>query len=102
VTRGQVASIAGALHDGRRDAVGAEDDVRALGDLLDLVDEDRALSLESRDDVNVVDDLLADVDGRAVVLEGLLDGDDRPVDAGAVAAGSSEQHPLRPVDGGVP
>src|SRR5690606_28846214 len=41
-------------------------------------------------------DLLAHVDGRAVVLERLLDRDDRAVDARTVAARRREQHPLRP------
>jgi hypothetical protein len=89
------------LHDGRRDAVRAEDDVRPLGNLVDLVDEDRTLALEGRDDVDVVDDLLADVDGGAVVLERLLDRDDGSVDAGAVPARCCEQHPLASVDGGI-
>ena len=42
--------------------------------------------------MEVVDDLLADVDGRAVQLERPLDGLDRPLDAGAVAARRSEKH----------
>ena len=75
--------------------MGAEHDVRALGHLVDLVDEDRALLLELGDDVDVVHDLLAHVDRRAVVLERLLDGDHGPVDAGAVAARRRQQHPLR-------
>ena len=100
VDRVEVA-VGGALHDGRRDAVRAEDDVRALGHLVDLVDEDGALLLERRDDVDVVHDLLAHVDGRAVVLERLLDGDDRTVDSRAVAARGREQHPLGPGDGGI-
>ena len=85
---------AAALHDGRRDAVRAEDDVRAGGHLVDLLDEDRALLLELGHHVDVVHDLLAHVDGRAVVLERLLDGDDGAVDTGAVSAGGREQHLL--------
>ena len=60
--------------------------VCALRHLVELLDEDRAARLQVGDDVLVVDDLLADVDGRAVEVERLLDGDDRTVDAGAVAA----------------
>ena len=59
------------------------------------------LLLEGGDDVDVVHDLLAHVDGCAVVLEGLLDGDHRPVDARAVAARGRQQHPFRPVDRGI-
>ena len=75
----------------RRDAVGAEDDDRALGHLVGLLDEDRAAPLEGGDDVLVVDDLLADVDRRAVDLQRPLDGDHRPVDAGAVPPGVGQQ-----------
>ena len=42
--------------------------------------------------MRVVHDLLADVDRRAVELERLLDGVDRPLDAGAVAPGRGEKH----------
>ena len=42
-------------------------------------------------DVLVVHDLLADVDGRAVQVERLLDGDHGPVDARAVAARRGQQ-----------
>ena len=95
------AAVGGGPDDGRRDAVRAEDDVAALGHLVDLVDEHRALLLEPLDDVHVVHDLLADVDGRAVALQRLLDGDHRAVDAGAVAARGREQHPPPGGDGAV-
>ena len=48
--------------------------------------------------MDVVDDLLADVDGGAVVLERLLDGLDRALDAGAVAAGRGEENPFDHAD----
>ena len=60
--------------------------------LLLVLDEDRATGLELAHDVQVVDDLLAHVDGRAVQLERPLDRVDRPFDAGAVAARRSEKH----------
>ena len=75
----------------RRDAVRGEDDGRALRHLGLLVDEHRAARLEVADDVEVVDDLLADVDGRPVEVERLLDRLDRALDAGAVAAGRREE-----------
>ena len=74
-----------------RDPVRGVDDRRALGHVALVVDEDRAACLEVADDVDVVDDLLADVDGSAVVLERPLDRLDRPLDAGAVAAGRSQE-----------
>ena len=97
VTSGQVASIVRRaavarlrVHRGR-DAVGGEHQQRALGHLVGLVDEDRAALLERLDDVPVVDDLLAHVDRRAVLLQGLLDRLDGAVDARAVAAGLGQQ-----------
>ena len=80
---------------GRRDAVRREHHGRALGHLVELLDEDRPAVLERVHHVLVVHDLLADVDRRAVEVERLLDRDDCAVDAGAVAARRGEQH--RPV-----
>ena len=85
VDRAQAAR-GGVLVDRRGDAVGGEDDHLALRDLGLLLDEDRAALGELLDHVLVVDDLLADVDGRAVQVERLLDRLDGTVDAGAVAA----------------
>ena len=90
VDRAQVA-LGGVLVDRRGDAVGAEDDELALGDLGLLLDEDRAALGELLDDVLVVDDLLAHVDGRAVQVERVLDGLDGAIDARAVAARGGEQ-----------
>jgi hypothetical protein len=81
--------------------VGGEHDRRALRHLGLLVDEDGAARLEVADDVEVVDDLLADVDRRPVEVERLLDRLDRALDAGAVAAGSRQEH-LRDPAGRVP
>lgn len=91
-------AVGGTGDDGRRDAVGAEDDVRTARDLGDVVDEHRTALLERRHDVDVVDDLLADVDGLAVLLERFLDRDHRSVHPGAVAAWCREQHLLRTGD----
>ena len=63
-----------------------EDDRLALGHVALVLDEDRAASLEVADDVRVVDDLLANVDGRPVQVEELLDRVDGALDAGAIAA----------------
>ena len=76
----------------RRDAVRRVDDRRALGHVALVLDEDRASRLEVADDVDVVDDLLADVHRRAVVLERPLDRLDGALDAGAVAARGGQQH----------
>ena len=62
--------------------------------VVELVDEDRAALAQLLDDVLVVDDLLAHVDGRAVELERALDGLHGAVDAGAVAARGGEEELL--------
>ena len=77
--------------------MGAEDDERALGHLGLLVDEDGAALAELLDDVLVVDDLLADVDGRAVQVECVLDGLNGAIDARAIAARGREEDALRGV-----
>jgi hypothetical protein len=94
VDRAQPA-LQGVGMDRGRDAVSREDGHRALGDLVaELLDEHRAALGELLDNVLVVDDLLAHVDGSAVQLERLLDRLDGAVDAGAVAARSGEQELL--------
>jgi hypothetical protein len=89
--------------------VRGEHDQRARRDLVGLVDEDRAALGEGLHDVHVVHDLLAHVHRRAVLLQRPFDRLDRPVDAGAVAAGLGQQdalvgsaHATQPTDGGTP
>ena len=82
------------LVDRRGDAVGGEDDDLPLGHLALLLDEDRAALGELLDHVLVVDDLLADVDRRAVQLQRPLDRLHRAIDAGAVAARGCQEDPL--------
>ena len=74
--------------------MGREDDGSPLGNVELVLDEDRAASLEVADDVSVVDDLLANVNGRPVQVEELLDGVDGSFDPGAIAAGRREKNPL--------
>jgi hypothetical protein len=88
----------GGRADGGGDAVGGEHERGAGRYLVDLLDEHRAAALEVGDDVGVVDDLLADVDARAVVLERLLDDLDRALDAGA--RGPRRRERDRPRTGG--
>ena len=90
----------GVVVDRRGDAVGGEDDDRALRHLALLVDEDRAALGELLDHVFVVDDLFADVDGGAVDLQRALDGLHGAVDPGAVAAWGGEQDLARAGDCG--
>src|SRR5262249_14815508 len=62
-----------------------------FGDLVELFHKNGAFALECVHHMTVVDDLMALVDGCAEFLQGQLDNLDRPVDAGAKAAGSCEQ-----------
>ena len=63
-----------------------------LRDLLQLLDEDRALRLQALHHVAVVHDLVAHIDGRAEALERLLDDLDRALHPGAEAARGAEQN----------
>ena len=76
---------------GRRDTVGGENDGLALGHLGLLVHEHGSPRLEIADDMQVVDDLLAHVDGWPVQVERLLHRLDGAFDSGAIAAGRGEQ-----------
>src|SRR5207244_1031648 len=73
------------------DAVRGEHADLTLGDLGLVLDEDCTELLEPAHHVFVVDDLVAHVHGRAVLLEQPLDDLDRAVDAGAERAGRSQQ-----------
>ena len=95
---GLQAALSGRIDNGRRHSMSTEDDMRALGHLIDFLDEHCALRLELAHDVDVVHDLLAHVDGGTVSFERLLDGDHRTIDACAVPAGRGEQDLLRPGD----
>ena len=85
VDRVQPARLRVLVH-GRSDAVRRKDDRVALGHLALVVDEDRTASLEVAHDVSVVDDLLANVDGRPVQIEEPLDRVDGALDTGAIPA----------------
>ena len=72
--------------------MGRENDVRALGEVVELLHKHGALFLEGLDDVFVVDDLVADVDRRSEPLQGDLDDVYGPYDPRAEAAGRAELH----------
>ena len=59
--------------------------------LVKLVDEDRAETAQSLDDIAVVDDFMADVDGRSKPLECELDDLDRAVHSRAEATGGGDE-----------
>jgi len=67
------------------DAMGREDHQGAGRDLIEFVDEDGSLGLESFDHMPVVNDLFAHVDRRPELLQSALNRDHRPVNTCAVA-----------------
>ena len=79
-----------ALHRAR-DAVGAEDRDGAVGNLRQVLDEDRALAPEFLHHAAVMDDLVPHIDGLAGPLQRILDGADGALDAGAEAARGGDE-----------
>ncbi|GAA2529214.1 hypothetical protein GCM10009860_06140 [Microbacterium mitrae] len=78
--------------------MGAKDNVRARRNLVYLLDKDGTHLLQLGDDVNVVHDLFAHVNRRAVTLQSLLHRDHGTVNTGAVSAGGGEQNLLGPIN----
>jgi len=74
-----------------RDAVGAENHRGAGGHLVELLDEHGALAAQLCHHGLVVDNLMAHVDRRAVLLERALDDVDGALDPGAEAARFRQQ-----------
>ena len=72
-------------------AVRREHHQPVLGHLVQLLDEHRTQPAQLVDHVAVVDDLVADIDRRAVLAQGLLDHVDGALDPGAEAARAGEQ-----------
>jgi hypothetical protein len=93
VGRDQAAGLRVRVHV-RGDAVCGEDDPLSLRHVALVVHEDRAARLEVADHVRVMDDLLADVDGRPVQIEQLLDRVDGPLDTGAIPARRRQENAL--------
>ena len=78
-------TIRGTLDDGGRDTVGRKHHGGSFRNFFNLIHKDGALSFERRDDMDVVHDLLAHVDGSAIVGERFFDGNDGAINARAVA-----------------
>jgi hypothetical protein len=75
-------------------SVRGENDQGAFGHVLLAVDENRPARFQVADDMHIVDDLVSDVDRRAVCLEQLLDDVDRADDSRTEAPGRRDQDPL--------
>ncbi len=83
----------GGSGDGLRHAMGREDHRPvALRNLIELVDEDRALGLEIVDHEFVVHDFVAHIDRRAIERQRPLDDVDGPHHPGAEPAGRGEEY----------
>ena len=74
--------------------MGREDYALADGNVALVIHENRPASLEVANDVSVVDDLLANVNGRPVQVEKLLDSVDSTFDPRAVPARGRKKNPL--------
>ena len=72
-------------------AVGAEHHRHAIGHFVQFLDEHRPLGLQAIDHEAIVDDLVADIDRRAIALQRQLDDLDRAVHAGAEPARRGQQ-----------
>ena len=83
-----------------RHAVGREQQHRALGHLLDGVDEHGPLANEPVDNVLVVDDLVIHVNGSAVETDGRLERLDCHVHAGTETTRAGKQNLHRAGSGG--
>ena len=71
--------------------MGGEHDRCVRRYLVQLLDEDRAFSLQRFDDEAVMHDLVAHIDRRAKLLQRPLDDLDGAIDTGAEAARAGEQ-----------
>jgi hypothetical protein len=67
--------------------VGRKDHYAAFWGLVHFIDKDGPSGFQGLDDVFVVNDLLADVDGSAIVVERLLDSNHGAVNSRAIASG---------------
>ena len=92
-------ALAGRSHHRGGHAVSREHGHGAFGDLVHLIHEDGTLLLEGLHHVAVVNNLLTHVDGRTIVLQGLLNGNHGAVNAGAVTTRSGQQDFLLAVYG---
>ena len=77
--------------DGFRYAMGGKNHRRALRHLVQFLDENRSLLAQRVDNVFIMDDLVAHVDGRPEFFQCLFDDVDGAVDAGAKTTRTGEK-----------
>ena len=79
-------------------AMGGEDYTRVIRHLVEFVNKDGAHALQPFDDVTVMDDFVADIDGGAILSQRQFDDANRTLDACTKAArGGKQQLELRPL-----
>ena len=90
----QIAELAGFSHR-RRDTVGAINEPLAVRNFVHLIDKDGTLSFQFLNDIAVMHDLLADVDGWAKCVQGNADDIDGTNHPGTKATGLEQKQSLR-------
>ena len=85
------AASAGLVAHRPRHAVGRENHGGAIGNVGQIIDEDRAFSPQITDHMVVVNDFMPNIDWRAELTQRPLDDFDRAVDAGTKAARLGQQ-----------
>ena len=74
----------------------AKNNRHTIGNFVQLLNEDRALSLQRIDDIAVMDDLVPDIDWRAITLDRQIDDLYRPINTSAKAARRGDEQPQWP------
>ena len=87
-------SALAALANGGRNAVGGIDDALAIWNVVDFMNEDCAFFRQLIDDISVMDNFTADIDGSAEGFQSDLDDVDRAYYASAEASRLEQQDPL--------
>src|SRR5205807_10462119 len=90
----QIAELARLPH-GWRNPVGAVDQALAVRDFIHLINKDRSLGLEFLNHIAVMDDLFADVDGRAKGVQGNADDINGTNHPGTKTTGLKQKQSLR-------
>ena len=71
-----------------------KDDRLSFRNLIGFINKNNAALLESRNDVLVVNNLLANINRRTIVIKGFFNGDNGSVNASAITARRSQQNSL--------
>src|SRR5579862_499506 len=89
----EVAPLAALTH-GRRNAMGRIDDALAIGHVVNFMDKNRALFCQLVDNIAIMNDLAAHIDGRTESLQGNFDDVDGAHYPGTKTPWLEQQDPL--------